>query len=98
MKKPPGRFARWFNTVWPATGPRLAVIHEYGAMKQMPHVLADIAMRGGVWRPAHVANDPTTSAWNDGRRALALEILELVDMPPQQLLRLIDMTPERNPT
>lgn len=89
------RFARWFRTVWPSPGRRAALYGQYASLSEKPLVLADIALRGRVWRPSHVPNDPTTTAWNDGRRSLALEILELAGMSADQLARLVEPRPER---
>lgn len=87
------RIRDWFQTVWPNPQKRQAAASQYGAIG--PLALADIALRGRVWRPSHVPNDPTTTAWNDGRRSLALEILELANMPPDRLKALIENRPER---
>lgn len=90
------RFARWFQTVWPAKEARIALVGQYAGLREKKLVLADIALRGGVWRPAHApGQDGLTTAWNDGRRSLALEILELSEMRPDELLRLVE-TQTRN--
>lgn len=61
-----------------------------------PHTLADIAVRGRLYRSSHVPGDPQTTAFNEGRRSLALEIHELAGLDPQKLSRLVDPNPEKD--
>lgn len=53
------------------------VAAEYRSLAARKNLLADIAMRGGVFDPAPAPDHPQKLAWHEGRRSLALEILHL---------------------
>lgn len=83
----------WFQQMWLSTQKRFRVMGEYRALAQSKFLLADIALRGGVWLPAHTPGDPYTTAWKDGRRALATEIIELAGEDPNALLQYVEGKP-----
>jgi hypothetical protein len=91
------RIGAWLATVWKTRARVDAVAYEYHRLRDMPHVLADIAARGAIWRPSHdpAKPDALNTAFNEGRRALALEIIELAEMDPRRLREIIDaITPK----
>jgi len=50
-------------------------------------VLAHILRRGGIIAPAYAPGEPAEAAiWREGRRALALEIIEMVNRDPEAAL------------
>lgn len=80
----------WLDLVWPSSKPRAEVVHDYLAIGQHKHFLADLALRGSVYGPCHVPGDPQTSLVNEGRRQLALEIIKLAGEHPDSLFALIE--------
>lgn len=86
---------RWFRAVWPRPEARSAVLMEYQAMARFKLALADIAARGGLRRPAHHPGDPYQTAWNDGRRSLAQEIIDMTGLDQATLQKLISLKQER---
>lgn len=83
------RIGEWFWSAW-ATKPRVdATAYEFARLGELRHVLADIALRGRVWR-AEEPRDALALAYEQGRRSLALEILELAEMDPRLLRALVD--------
>lgn len=83
----------WLERVWPSVMNRQAVMRDYASVGQLRHFLADVALRGSVWGPCHVPGDDRTSAVNEGRRQLALEILKLAGEEPTRLFTLIERSP-----
>lgn len=77
---------RWLSDIWPDHGAARQLLHEYAILGSCKLLLADIALRGGAWTSSHVPGDPHSSAYNEGRRAMALEILKLAGQPVDQLL------------
>lgn len=75
----------WFPLVWPHKGQRHAVLAEYQELKQKVRLLQDIATRGGVFMacPPGVPLER-----HEGRRELALEILELAGADMDRLMKL----------
>lgn len=67
---------------------------QYRALAGQKALMADIALRGGVYTAEFVA-DPRQAAVNEGRRAIALEILTLAGTEPDELRPFIAML-ERN--
>jgi hypothetical protein len=58
---------------------RLQMASDYQAVynsAEGQRVLRDILREGGILEVAHVAGDPGTSQFNDGKRALALYVVE----------------------
>jgi hypothetical protein len=91
------RIGAWLAAVWKTRARVDAVAYEYQRLRDMPHVLADIAARGAIWRHSHdpAKPDALNTAFNEGRRALALEIIELAEMDPRRLRGIIDeITPK----
>ncbi len=86
------RLGTWLAAVWKTRARVDAVAYEYQRLRGFTHVLADIAARGGIWRPSHdpAKPDALNTAFNEGRRALALEIIELAEMDPRRLREIID--------
>lgn len=83
----------WFRGAWRDDGRRRAVISEYASLRQFQHVLADIALRGGVFGPA----DPTIPLEiAEGRRQLALETLRLAGTDPATLMTLCFEQPRKD--
>lgn len=53
-------------------------------------VLIDICNRAGLLKVCEVRADPNMAIWHDGRRSLALEILDLVRWDAEELVRLAE--------
>jgi hypothetical protein len=89
------RIGTWLATVWQTRVRVDAVAYEYARLKDFTHVLADIGARGGIWRTSHEPGKPDAlnTAFNEGRRSLALEIIELAEMDPRRLREIIDAIP-----
>lgn len=51
-------------------------------------VLYDMLERAGVLSVSHVAGDSHTTAFNDGRKSLPLEILDLLRWDPERVVDL----------
>lgn len=80
----------WLRRVWPSSIKRARVIRAYIELGRSPELLADIALRGSVWSPLHVPGDPVSTAYNVGRRDLALEIVKLAGSDPVVLFNEIE--------
>lgn len=52
-------------------------------------VLADILTRAGMVGSSFVPGDPHATAFNEGKRRLALEIIERLNVNPDALLRML---------
>lgn len=83
------KLKRWLLTAWPNPRAGIDVIEGYAELKRYPLLLADIARRGGVYARTTNPDNATQIAWNEGRRCLALEILEQADMTPGQVAELM---------
>jgi hypothetical protein len=79
----------WLERVWPTRHRRAAVIRDYIDVGANPAFLADLALRGGVWSPLQ-AETPERTAYNIGRRDLALEVIKLAGTDPAMLFREIE--------
>ena len=81
----------WFLTLWPNKARRLRVLESYIALKKMPELLADIALRGGLMAPAA---PPDTTPYQggvlEGRRQVATEILKLAGEDFESLYRIVE--------
>ena len=83
------RIALWFSAVW-RTRPRVeAVARQYQQLGAMPELVADIAARGSMFR-ASPPEDALKLAFEQGRRSLALEIVELAQIDPRRLRAILD--------
>lgn len=83
----------WLREAWPNIEKRRRVVDAYRALGINRLLLADIAMRGGVYS---VAAEPATvfaAGVNEGRRQMALEILKLCDADPALLLGVVERKP-----
>lgn len=79
----------WLREMWPRDADKRALLADYGRLKDMPHFLADLALRAGVWRgAARVPGDIFGDGISEGRRLMALEIIKLAKAPPGLLLDL----------
>jgi hypothetical protein len=76
----------WFAQIWPFAGGKHALHGGYLALREQPHLLADIAMRNYVFAPC-----PDKIA--EGRRRCALEIISLAGMDPRALWDVIEAKP-----
>jgi len=75
----------WLRAIWPYEGRLRAVIDDYAAIgRAHPHFLADVALRGGVFRHHDPASDGPLDNFN-GRRELALEIIKATSVDPNRL-------------
>ena len=88
MSRGLNKFARWFTARW-RNERWHAVIGQYAELGALPFVLADIAQRGAIFSTAFVT-DAREAAFYEGRRALALEIIELARIDPEKLRTLIE--------
>lgn len=83
---------KWLQSAWLDALARAQVAGQYRSLKNSKHLLADIARRGGVF-----ASNPPTSGdvfehgRREGRRELALEIIEMVEFDPAQLLPMTEL-------
>lgn len=71
---------------------RAALIHAYRAVFDTPagrEVLADILTRGNLVETSFVPGDQHTTAFNEGKRRLALEIIERLNVNPEALLKML---------
>ncbi|HXF45751.1 MAG TPA: hypothetical protein VNK91_06495 [Burkholderiaceae bacterium] len=82
----------WFRQKWLTPQKRWAVLTAYKSIDEF--ALADIAQRGYVFsQPQRVVGDVFGDGINEGRRQLALEIIELAGADVQQLFQLIERKP-----
>jgi hypothetical protein len=83
------RLAVWCAKVWP-NGQHARVVEQYRSLRQKPELLADIAMRGGIWS-TRLPPDGHQLAFEQGRRSLALEIIEMSRIDPGQLAQILEL-------
>lgn len=84
----------WFREIWPRR--KKLVMQDYMALREFEHFLADVAVRGGVLAKIPNQASDRQAAVLEGRRQLAIEILELARMPPERLRQIIEVS-ELNP-
>ncbi len=77
--------AKWFHAAWPEWSHRAQLARDYQSLGQMPRLLADIALRGGVFAPRLPARDLYEAGINEGRRQLALETIRIAGTDPAEL-------------
>ncbi|KPG01793.1 hypothetical protein IP86_03005 [Rhodopseudomonas sp. AAP120] len=76
---------------WPRAAGRLSVLREWSAVGELTHVLADIALRGGVYsQPARIPGDVFGDGINEGRRQLAIELIEQANVPFEKIYALLE--------
>jgi hypothetical protein len=80
----------WLAKVWPTPSRRAEVLRDYIAIGECRAFLADLALRGNLWSPLQVPGDAEATAYNIGRRDLALEIIKLAGADPQTLFAHIE--------
>ena len=80
---------RWLVAAWRSPRQREAVARAYLGLRTQPLLLADIALRGSVFQPTGLT-DPIAIAKNEGRRELALEIINLAKTDPASLFAQLD--------
>ncbi|HOV03289.1 MAG TPA: hypothetical protein PLG99_02690 [Kaistiaceae bacterium] len=68
---------------WPNGGE--VVVSEYAALGEMTHVLADIAIMGGVNAAPGLYADPIVMAQAEGARQLAMRIITQAGVDPVRL-------------
>lgn len=71
---------QWLRTLFLGRYQQVAI--EYAGLGAKKNLLADIATRGGVFDPVLMSADPLSLAFQEGRRSLALEILQLARADP----------------
>lgn len=85
MKRNP---ATWLTEIWKRSATRVA--GDYAALaSQHPYLLADIALLGFVYIPKPTPRDVYDAGRLEGRRELALEIINLANAPHAELQALI---------
>lgn len=70
---------------------RKALAHAYQGTFNTPHgqiVLHDLLRKAGILEVAHEPGDPHTTAWRDGRRSMALEIINALRWTEGELVAL----------
>ncbi len=80
--------ASWFQSAWRASSDRRQVLAEYAQLGRMRLLLADIALRGGVFRPIPAAADLYQAGIAEGRRQLALELIRTAGTEPALLQKI----------
>ena len=58
---------------------------------QGERVLADLCHRHGIFDPCHVPGDPYSTAYNDGRRSVVVDLLRYLGTDLERLNNLIDL-------
>ncbi len=76
-------WTQWLRALF--AGHYRRVAEQYHALGQKRDLLADIATRGGVYDPAPTDADVLALARHEGRRSLALEILQLAQADPREI-------------
>ena len=59
---------------------------------QGERVLADLCHRHGIFDPCHVPGDPYTTAYNDGRRSVVVDLLRYLGTALERLDNLLDVS------
>lgn len=79
----------WFPSVWGGAAAK-EVVDQYSQLARLKHVLADIALRGHVYVAAPAARDLYEAGINEGKRRMALDILNTCHAPHDVLRAVID--------
>ena len=58
---------------------------------QGERVLADLCHRHGIFDPCHVPGDPYTTAYNDGRRSVVVDLLRYLGTDLERLDKFLDV-------
>jgi len=84
----------WFRETWLSVTKRHTVLNGYRGIHK--YTLADIALRGNLYSaPRRMAGDVFRDGVNEGRRLLALEIVELAGADHDTLHSLIESKPKQ---
>lgn len=76
---------------WPRRLARLALLREWSGIGEHKYVLADIALRGGVFGSLpRTPGDVFQDGINEGRRQLAIEIIEQAGIPHDRIYALLE--------
>ena len=59
---------------------------------QGQRVLADLCHRHGIFDPCHVPGDPYSTAYNDGRRSVVVDLLRYLGTDLERLDNLLEHT------
>ena len=87
---------QWLYQMWPSPGLRYGVAADYAAIgAQHKLFLADVALRGGVYREWDEKSDGALANFN-GRRELALEIIKTAKVDPDLLFASIPTKPRED--
>jgi len=81
------RFQHWFTAL--QKGLWSSVMAEYHALGAKSALTADIAVRARLWTIDRPDDPALAMAFDNGRRSLALEILELARADPAQIDKFI---------
>lgn len=89
---------RWLSQSW-FGAKRRAVLEGYETIgRDHPLVVADVALRGNVFSGApRIPGDVFADGINEGRRLLALEIIEMCGSNHLEILKTLERKPERTP-
>ena len=69
---------------------RLADYRSIFEGPQGERVLADLCHRHGIFDPCHVPGDPYTTAYNDGRRSVVVDLLRYLGTDLERLDNLLE--------
>jgi len=91
-------YVRWLQQVWPvkvAPAAARSVVADYATIGQAhKHFLTDVALRGSVFTPMPPPPSLFHAGVAEGRRQLALEILETCRANPADLFNLVVTKPQ----
>ena len=80
----------WFGQLWPRETGRRAVLSDFATVGTLKHFLADLALRGNVFSGHPVTDSLYQLGRMEGRRELALEVIQLAGQEPQALWAYIE--------
>lgn len=90
------RWREWFLQIWPDAQRRNAVVGQYASLRHThPLMLADFALRNGLFQDRADAPDLFAAGVAEGRRRAALELFKLTKTPPEQLFDLVERKPAK---
>ena len=69
---------------------RLADYRTVFESPQGQRVLADLCQRHGIYDPCHVPGDAYSTAYNDGRRSVVVDLLRYLNTDLERLTNLLD--------
>lgn len=83
-----------FGQTWPFTPGKMALTADYQALRSMPHLLADIALRNYVFAPIPEQKSAYGAGIAEGRRQCALELIKLSTLDHAALWNVIEAKPK----